>query len=218
MLRLRILQTLTVNLALLLAPVVFGATAHRSATREFSVAVYCASSPVDSKYLQAANRVGTMLAEQHWTLVWGGADAGMMGAVANGAKSHGGHVAGVMPEMFRSSAFRDADELTFVPTVEAGKACVQHRADAFVVLPGGCGTLDEFFDVLELRQLGVHHKPVIVFNQDGYYDKVLAFIEQSVAEGFTGASVRGNVVVVHTLAELLAQLKAASATGMTGNR
>ncbi|HVU35026.1 MAG TPA: TIGR00730 family Rossman fold protein [Opitutaceae bacterium] len=204
---------LVVALLLSLSPILRAGESVPAAAAEhhpFAVAIYCASSRGAADEVRSATRIGEGIGDRHWTLVWGGADAGLMGTVARGAKARGGRLVGVMADMFKSTAFPGADQLVFAPTVAAAKAGLQERADAFVVLPGGCGTMDEFFNVLELKQLALHHKPVILFNQDGYYDPLVRFIDESVRRGFTNASVRRNLVVVTTVDALFAELTRAA--------
>jgi uncharacterized protein (TIGR00730 family) len=179
----------------------------------FSVCVYCgASDLVDAKYPAAARALGKGLARRGWTLVYGGGGTGLMGAVARGAREHGGRVAGVIPKFIRAwnPSYDDYDELFVVTTMAERKLVLQTRADAFVVLPGGLGTLDEFADTVELRQLALLEKPIILFNQDGYYDALIAFIEHGIREKFTRESFRGKFSVAGTMEELLTQLDTAA--------
>lgn len=186
-----------------------GSAVPRVADR-LSVCVYCGASDVaDPKYAEAARRLGTNLARRQWTLVWGGSKTGLMGAVARGAKESGGRVVGVLPEFIRQweVAYEEADEMMVVTTMAERKLLLQTRADAFVVLPGGIGTLDEISDTLDLRNLNQHRKPIILFNQDGYYDPLLAFLDHTVAKKFSKPEARGQIRVARTLDELLDMLE-----------
>lgn len=174
--------------------------------RSLSVCVYCgASDAVSPKYAEAAQRLGAAIARNGWTLVWGGSKTGLMGAVARGAKESGGRVVGVLPEFIRKweVAYDDADEMMTVTTMHERKMLLQSRADVFVILPGGLGTLDELGDTLELRQLGLHQKPVILLNQDGYYDALLAFIDHTVAEKFSRSEARTKLRVARSTDEVI---------------
>jgi uncharacterized protein (TIGR00730 family) len=176
-----------------------------------SVCVYCGATDLaDPKYAELARRLGAALAERQWTLVWGGSKTGLMGAVARGAKESGGRVVGVLPEFIRrwEVAYNQADEMMVVATMAERKLLLQARSDAFVVLPGGIGTLDEISDTLDLRNLGQHRKPIILLNQDGYYDALLAFVDRSVAEKFSKTEARSHLIVVRTLNEVLTALQA----------
>lgn len=180
---------------------------------EFSVTVYCgATDRADPKYATMAKQLGAELAARHWTLVWGGSKTGLMGAVARGAKEAGGRVVGVLPEFIRDweVAYTAADEMLVVTTMAERKLILQARADAFVVLPGGIGTFDELAEALNLRQLGRHRKPIILLNQDGYFDALLAFLDHAIAEKFSGVSAREQLAVARDLPEVLALLEQAA--------
>lgn len=175
-----------------------------------SVCVYCgASDRADSKYAAVARELGEALARRQWTLVWGGGQTGLMGAVARGAKETGGRVVGVIPEFIRQweVAYKEADEMMVVTTMAERKTLLQARSDAFVILPGGIGTLDEIADTLDLRNLSQHDKPIILLNQDGFYDALLAFIDHTVATKFSKSEVRGKIMVANTVDEVLAFLE-----------
>jgi cytokinin riboside 5'-monophosphate phosphoribohydrolase len=149
--------------------------------------VYCASSDrLDPKYYAAAAELGREMVLRGWGLVYGGGRTGMMGAVARAVKQNGGHVIGVIPEFMkvRELAYDEADELVTVITMRERKLLMETRADAFVALPGGWGTLEEILEILTLRQLDVVKKPCVLFNQDGFYDPLLQLFERMLAEKF----------------------------------
>ncbi|MCC6415537.1 MAG: TIGR00730 family Rossman fold protein, partial [Opitutaceae bacterium] len=149
--------------------------------------VYCASSDrIGPKYAAAAEELGRELVARGWGLVYGGGKTGLMGAVARGTKSAGGHVIGVIPEFMkaRELAFDEADELVTVVTMRERKLLMEARAEAFVALPGGWGTLEEIMEILTLRQLDVVKKPCIFLNQDGFYDDLIRMFERMLAEKF----------------------------------
>ena len=175
-----------------------------------SVCVFCgASDQVAPKYAVAAQRLGEGIAARHWTLVYGGSRTGLMGAVARGAKDSGGRVVAVLPRFIQGwgVAYESADELMTVTTMHERKLLLQARADAFVVLPGGSGTLDELADTLELDQLNLLGKPLIILNQDGYYDGLLAFLDRAISEKFSRDDLRQKIQVVRTLDEALGMLE-----------
>ena len=170
-----------------------------------SLCVYCASSDrLDPKYHATATQVGQEIARRQWTLVYGGGKTGLMGAVARGVKSGGGRVVGVIPEFMkeRELEFTEADELISVLTMRERKMLMETRADAFLALPGGWGTLEELMEILTLAHLEVLRKPIVLLNQDGFYDDLLRFTEKIVAEKFMHATVRGKFAVARTVEEI----------------
>jgi cytokinin riboside 5'-monophosphate phosphoribohydrolase len=149
--------------------------------------VYCSSSAnLSAKYVEAARRLGAMIASNGWGLIYGGGNAGLMGTVAHAVKVGGGHVVGVIPAFMsdRELANGDADELVVVDTMRERKRIMAERADAFVTLPGGIGTLEELSEIMVERYLNLTTKPVVLVNQDGYYDDLLRFFDRMVAERF----------------------------------
>lgn len=170
-----------------------------------SLCVYCSSSDrLDAKYAAVATELGAELARRQWTLVYGGGKTGLMGAVARGVKAAGGRVVGVIPEFMkvRELEFTEADELISVLTMRERKMLMETRADAFVALPGGWGTIEELLEILTLAHLEVLHKPVVILNQDGYYDDLLRLFERIMAEKFMHTTIRGKYAVARTVAEI----------------
>lgn len=170
-----------------------------------SLCVYCSSSDrLDPKYFTAATAVGREIARHGWALVYGGGKTGLMGAVARGTKDGGGRVIGVIPEFMkaRELEFTDADELISVLTMRERKMLMETRADAFLALPGGWGTLEELLEILTLAHLEVLHKPVVLLNQDGYYDDLLRLFERIMSEKFMHATIRGKYAVARTVEEV----------------
>lgn len=150
-----------------------------------------------------------MMARRGWALVYGGGKTGLMGAVARGAKGAGGRVIGVIPEFMKAKelAFDEADELITVITMRERKMLMETRADAFLALPGGWGTLEEIMEILTLKQVDVLHKPVVLFNQDGYYDELLAFFERMIRDKFMRESIRRQYGVAKSLEDIFVQLE-----------
>lgn len=170
-----------------------------------SLCVYCASSDrLDPKYYAAAEAVGGEIGARGWALVYGGGKTGLMGAVARGVKAAKGRVIGVIPEFMkiRELAFDEADELISVITMRERKTLMETRADAFLALPGGWGTLEELLEILTLAHLEVIHKPIVVFNQDGYYDDLLRLFDRIVEDRFMHTTVRGKYSVARTVQEI----------------
>jgi cytokinin riboside 5'-monophosphate phosphoribohydrolase len=175
--------------------------------------VYCASSDrLDPKYYAAAAELGREMVVRGWGLVYGGGRTGMMGAVARAVKQNGGRVVGVIPEFMkvRELAYLEADELVTVITMRERKLLMETRADAFVALPGGWGTLEEIMEILTLRQLDVVKKPCVFLNQDGFYDPLLQLFERMLAEKFFKPSNMELYRVAPTVPEVFTQIDAAA--------
>src|SRR5512133_2919831 len=144
-----------------------------------SVCVFCGSSPgANPAYLQAARTVGDLLARRRITVVYGGGRIGIMGAVADSALAAGGKVIGVIPKSLvtREVAHLDLADLRVVGSMHERKALMSDLSDGYLVLPGGLGTLEELFEVATWAQLGIHSKPIALLNVDGFYDRLLAFL------------------------------------------
>jgi uncharacterized protein (TIGR00730 family) len=173
--------------------------------------VYCSSSDrLDQKYYAAAEAVGDAIAKREWGLVYGGGKSGLMGAVARTVKRHNGRVVGVIPDFMKAKelAFDEADELITVVTMRERKLLMEAKADAFLALPGGWGTLEEVMEILTLRQLDVIRKPCVFFNQDGFYDDLLRFFEKMITEKFNKPSNLNLFAVAPTLEQTFAHLEA----------
>ncbi len=156
-------------------------------TPQFSVAVYCGSrAGTLPHYAAMAEATGSWIGRHGGQLVYGGGKSGLMGVVADATLRAGGRVVGVIPTALvaREWAHQDCTELHVVDTMHERKRMMAERADAFLALPGGIGTLEELFEVWTWRQLGYHDKPVGLLNVDGYYDALLAFLATSVRQGF----------------------------------
>jgi uncharacterized protein (TIGR00730 family) len=171
--------------------------------------VYCSSSDrLDPKYYSVAEEVGREMVKRGWDLVYGGGRTGLMGAVARSVKASGGRVIGVIPDFMKLKelAFTEADELVTVVTMRERKLLMETRADAFLTLPGGCGTLEEIMEIITLRQLNVLHKPCVFLNQDGFYDELLRFFQKMVDEKFCKPSNLGLFSVAKAAHEIFDQL------------
>lgn len=152
------------------------------------ITVFCASSNhVDSRFTKVAERMGYQLANRNITLVYGGGDVGLMGIMARAVHANGGRVVGVIPYALRSMegvAYEVADELIMTDTMRERKAKMYERADAFVALPGGIGTLEEFMEVITLKKLGYHDLPITLVNTDGFYDRLLELFSEMIDSQF----------------------------------
>lgn len=152
-----------------------------------NVTVYCASSgEVDGVYLGAAFEVGVAVARRGWTTVYGGNRVGCMLQVAEGARSVGGRVVGITPQLFVDRGYHDtaADELIVTPDMRERKLLLEARGDGFITLPGGLGTYEELFEQLVNRQLKYHSKPIVALNLKGYFEPLREMIEHGVEQKF----------------------------------
>lgn len=158
-----------------------------------SICVFSASSnAVGPAFFVLAEEVGAALAARGHVLVYGGTNIGLMGAMARAAQQHGGKVVGVIPAFIakRGFAYEHADELIITNDMRQRKATMEARSDAFLALPGGFGTLEEVLEVITLKQLQQHIKPVVFLNRDGYYDPLLALFEHMYEQGFAKPAYR----------------------------
>lgn len=152
-----------------------------------NICVYCASSnDVDPKYKQLASDVGAYLAQDNRKLVYGGGHVGLMGACADAVLEQGGEVIGVIPQFLqdREVAHKGLTELHITDTMQERQQKMADLSDAFIMLPGGLGTLAEFFEIVTWKQLGHHDKPIVVFNAYGYWDSLLEMLHKSMDERF----------------------------------
>lgn len=152
-----------------------------------TLCVYCGSStPQDSRHLAAATELGKTAAARGITIVFGGGRVGLMGLVADGALAGGGQVIGIIPEHLqdREVGHHGLERLEVVPSMHVRKARMCELSDAFCVLPGGMGTLDEAFEIITWKQLGLHDKPIIIANIGGFWDPLLALIEHQADAGY----------------------------------
>ena len=164
-----------------------------------SVCVFCGARPGnDPTYMQEATAVGQMLVAEGWRLVYGAGDVGLMGATARAVQEAGGETFGVIPAHLVAWEVgkRDLTQYIVVETMHERKKVMFMNCDAVVVLPGGAGSLDELFEVLTWRQLGLHQKPVILLNTNGYWDPLTALLDHVVARGFAEESLLGYVDTV----------------------
>ena len=163
-----------------------------------SICVFCSSSnEVDRVYFDLAEDLGRRIVDAGYDLVWGGGDIGLMGALARAAQQQGGKVIGVIPESMadREIAYRQADELIVTADMRQRKQIMEQRAGAFIALPGGFGTLEELLEIVTLRLLGYHDKPVVLINADGFYDGLLAFIDHLYAQRFAREKQRKHLLI-----------------------
>lgn len=177
-----------------------------------SVCVYCGSSAnVDQMYKQSAIDLGQLLVDEKWTTVYGGSRVGLMGLLADSALDAGGKVVGVMAQnlVHYELDHKNLTEIHIVPTMHQRKQMMVDLADAFVVLPGGLGTMDEFFEVITWKQIGLHDKPIVVVNLDNYWDKLVALIHGLGEKGFMRQTYDHLFSVVDSVAKVPDAIKSA---------
>jgi hypothetical protein len=166
-----------------------------------SVCIYCGSRPgTDAAYAKAARETGRLIGQRGWQLVYGGGKVGLMGIVADAVMEAGGRVVGIIPRKLqdREVGHTGLSEAHIVETMHQRKQMMAERADVFLALPGGIGTLEELFEVWTWRQIGYHDQPIGLLNVNGFYDGLLAFLEHTAQSGFLD---RAQVESLHIAAD-----------------
>ncbi|MBR2861710.1 MAG: TIGR00730 family Rossman fold protein [Clostridia bacterium] len=171
-----------------------------------NICIYGASSDlIDKKYISAGEELGRLMASRGHKLVYGAGGKGMMGAVSRGIKECGGFVLGVVPEFFTNEEILnlECDEIIRTETMRERKQVMEDSSDAFIVTPGGIGTFEEFFEILTLKQLGRHNKPIMIFNIDGFYDTMLKMLEENIEKKFLREECRSLYPSFNNAVEML---------------
>lgn len=174
-----------------------------------NICVYGASSTeIDKLYINATEELGEELGKAGHNLVYGGGANGLMGAAARGFVKGGGEVIGVAPSFFQVDGvlFEKCTEMIYTETMRERKQIMEEKADAFVAVPGGIGTFDELFEILTLKQLGRHNKPIVIYNINGYYDSLIAMLDNAVRQKFMTEKSKALLKVVNTPKDLLTYL------------
>jgi len=174
-----------------------------------SICVFCGSrAGQNPAYKAAATELGTAIAQNGWRLVYGAGDVGLMGAVARATHEAGGDTFGVIPDHLVKFEIGKTDLTHYVvtETMHERKKVMFMNCDAVVVLPGGAGSLDEFFEVLTWRQIGLHKKPIYILNTNGYWTKLIRLLDHVISEDFADNSLRSFVTEVSTVPALIARL------------
>lgn len=173
-----------------------------------SIAIYCGSkSGEDERFLCAANALGTMLATKNITIIYGGAECGLMGALADSCIAAGGDVIGVIPDSINNEVGHSGLEKLYIEKdMHARKQKMFNLADAFIALPGGFGTFEELFEVLTWGQLGFHTKPIGILNVGEYFDGLVTFVNHCVGQGFIKQRHRDMLLVADDIHDLLEKL------------
>ena len=177
-----------------------------------SICVFCGSRPgVHPAYADDARALGRLIAQEGWRLVYGAGDVGLLGEVARSVQTAGAATMGVIPIHLMSAerAKHDVTQLVITQDMHERKKVMFMNSDAIVVLPGGAGTLDEFFEVLTWAILGLHAKPIYLLDNDGYWQPLIALIDHVVAQGFADAAITTHFAVVPDVETLTTALRAA---------
>lgn len=178
-----------------------------------NVCLYGASSnEIDQKYITATEALGEALALAGHSMVYGAGGCGLMGAAARGMTRRGGRIVGVVPEFLNVDGilYDQCDEMVYTETMRQRKQIMEERSDAFIVTPGGIGTYEEFFEIYTLKQLGRHQKPIILYNIDGFFNRLHDVLKGLVEEGFMRETCLSLLTFAATPAEVLAQLDVVS--------
>lgn len=176
------------------------------------ICVYGAASPtIDPEFIRKTEEMGAELARRGHSMVFGGGANGLMGASARGVRSGGGHIIGVIPKFFDQekieAIYHVADEIYMPETMRERKQIMEDYADAFIMVPGGIGTFEEFFEILTLKQLCRHNKPIAIYNLDNYYAELLHMMQVSMDKNFIRETVDELYYVTDDLQELFAYLE-----------
>src|SRR5215475_15656854 len=182
-------------------------------SRSLSLTVYCASSKrVAQRYLDVATAMGRLIAQRGHTLVYGGGNIGLMGAIAQAALAHGGKVRGViLTEFIEKGYAQDGHEMYSVDDMRSRKRGLDEFGDAYIALPGGFGTLEEILEMISFKQLGFHHKPIVFVNTNGYFDNLLQQFARGFAEAFIHERFRDLYTAVATPQEALEVVEVSAA-------
>ncbi len=180
----------------------------------YSICVFCASSDhIAPRYFEEAKALGEEMARRGHQLVYGGGQVGLMGTVARAVHSSGGRVVGVIPRRddWAEVVFTQADDLVYTATMRERKAIMAERSDGFIALPGGIGTFEELLEIITLRHLGYHRKPIALLDRYGYYEPLHQLLEKSITEGFAKPSLRDMYHVAATVQDALHHIEAGAA-------
>lgn len=177
------------------------------------ICVFGAASPkIDKEYIEKVELLGEEMVKRGHSLVFGGGGNGLMGAVARGVQSQGGYIEGIIPSFFENenieAVFPYCDEVFETSTMRERKQIMEDRSDAFIIVPGGIGTFEEFFEIMTLRQLCRHNKPIALFNIKGYYNELNAMMQAAVEKGFVRSAVDALYKTTDNIDELFSFLEA----------
>ena len=182
---------------------------HNGSANSFGVLVYSASSDaIDKVYVEAAARLGELLAKNNITCINGGGNLGLMGAIINSVLSHGGKATGIIPQFMYDSGWshKQLSELIITENMHERKQTMAKMSDAVIALPGGVGTLEELLEIITWKQLGLYTHPIIILNTNNYFDPLLTMFDNMIEQNFMHKRYRDMWAVVNTPEEALAQL------------
>jgi uncharacterized protein (TIGR00730 family) len=179
-----------------------------------TVCVYCGSGPgTNPRFVETAQALGKIFAENNVRLVYGGGSVGLMGAIAKSTLDHGGAVTGIIPDFLRAreNALTRVQEMIVTPDMHERKRLMFERSDAFVALPGGVGTLEELVEILTWQQLGRHTKPVLLANVDGFWEPLLALLAHMRSAEFIRPNLEIDILKAERVEDILPRLRTAAA-------
>jgi uncharacterized protein (TIGR00730 family) len=174
-----------------------------------SIAVFCGSkSGLNLLFEEHAKQLGYLLAQQNITLIYGGGNKGLMGAVANAVLEKSGHVIGIIPQLLtdREHSHKGISELIIVDNMHIRKQLLYDKCDAAIILPGGFGTLDEFYEMLTWNQLSIHNKQIFILNTDGFYNHLLTHNITMQQQGFLYDKIEDRITILETPGQLISFL------------
>ena len=174
-----------------------------------NICVFCGSNPGDKPiYLEQAAKLGRVMAQRNINLIYGASDLGLMGAVAKAILANGGSAIGIMPEIFDNRVQHpELTDLIITKDMKERKAMMLEKSDGFISLPGGFGTLEELFEMITLNQIGYHDKPSAILNIDGFYDKLIEFLDHLTAEKFIHPAHREALIISDDINEILDRME-----------
>lgn len=170
------------------------------------ICVYAAASnDIDKQYIELSRSLGENLASSGHSLIYGGGGSGLMGAIAQGFHNKNGGIIGVVPKFMHNiePIFTNCTSIITTQTMAERKEVMENKADAFIIIPGGIGTFDEFFQCITLKELGRHNKPIIVYNQNNYYGELLLFINHCIEKGFIKKQANTYFYTANTIEEII---------------
>lgn len=177
------------------------------------ICVYGAASPtIDARYMKKVEEMGSEMVKRGHSLVFGGGGNGLMGAAARGVRAENGYIFGVVPQFFKDEDIEEicdfCDELVYTDSMRERKQIMEDNAEAFIIVPGGIGTLEEFFEILTLKQLCRHNKPIAIYNLMNYYDDLSNTMEQAIKKNFIRASCKDLYYLTDNLEDMFGYLEA----------
>jgi uncharacterized protein (TIGR00730 family) len=178
-----------------------------------NICLLLSAADLDERYTRPAREFARLIGKGGHTLVWGGSDAGLMKVVADGVREAGGRLVGISVDLLRAWARKDADEMVIAKDLAERKALMLARSDAFVVMAGGLGTLDEATEILELKKHGLHRKPVVLLNTAGFYDGLTKQLRRMDEDGFLPVPLSELLFLANRGSDALAHIEASVRTG-----